>query len=142
MAAALIRARLAEVGPDLKPQIDVWTDWVANQQFRFPDGTLARPRPQAESLWADDAYMSIPALAEMGRLTGDRKWFDDAVKQASQLSKHPTSEYAQHGYGPVLLAVAEVIRLLENPNFEIQYRLRTYHFVPKDGRPTSYREHQ
>ena len=54
----------------------------------------------------------------------------------------PTSEYAQHGYGPVLLAGAEVIRLIENPAFEIQYKLRTYHFVPKDGRPTSYREHQ
>ena len=88
MAAALIRARLAKVGPDLKPQIDVWTDWVGNKQFRFPDGTLARQRPQAESLWADDAYMSIPALAEMGRLTGEKKWFDDAVKQALQLSKH------------------------------------------------------
>jgi rhamnogalacturonyl hydrolase YesR len=294
MCAALIRAQLAGIGPNLRPQIDIWSDWVLNQQFRFPDGTLARQRPQAESLWADDAYMSIPALAEMGRLTGDKKWYDDAVKQALQMSQHlfvsekglfthglnlhnpdaphffwarangwmvlalcdlldvlpkdhpgyepvkarlrallrgigeyqdgttglwhqvldrndsyletsasamfvygmahainqgwinpttygsialagwngittrintegqvegtcvgttfasdqvyyyarPTSAYALHGYGPVLLAGAEIIRMLENPKFEIQYKLRTYHFVPKDGRATNYREHQ
>ncbi len=294
MCAALIRARLAGIGPDLKPQIEVWSDWVLNKQFRFPDGTLARERPQAESLWADDAYMSIPALAEMGRLTGDQKWYDDAVKQVLQMSRHlfvpekglythglnlhnpaaphffwgrangwvvlamcdlldvltkdhpgcepvkaqlqailrgvaeyqdgstglwhqmvdrndsyletsasamfvygmahainqgwispttygsialagwtgismrinkegqvegtcvgttfasdqvyyyarPTSAYALHGYGPTILAGAELIRLLENPAFEIQYKLRTYHFVPKDGRATNYREHQ
>jgi len=294
MCAALIRARLAGVGPDLQPQIDVWSDWVMNKQFRFPDGTLARQRPQAESLWADDAYMCIPALAEMGRLTNEKKLYDDAVKQALQLSRYlfvpekglythglnrhnpdaphffwarangwmvlamcdlldvlpkdhpgyepvkaqlqailrgvaeyqdgttglwhqmldrndsyletsasamyvygiahainqgwispttygsialagwdgltmrinkegqvegtcvgttfasdqvyyyarPTSVYALHGYGPMLLAGAEMIRLLENPTFEIQYKLRTYHFVPKDGRATSYREHQ
>jgi len=50
------------VGPDLKPVIDTWTDWVAHKQFRLKDGTLARQRPQAESLWADDAYMGIPAF--------------------------------------------------------------------------------
>jgi len=54
----------------------------------------------------------------------------------------PQSEFAVHGYGPVLLAGAEMIRLLENPNVDIQYALRTYHYVPRDGRATSYREHQ
>jgi len=26
--------------------------------------------------WADDAYMGIPALAELGRMTGDRAYFE------------------------------------------------------------------
>ena len=86
MCAALIRARLAQVGPDLKPVIDTWSDWIGHKQFRLADGTLARQRPQAQSLWADDAYMGIPALAEMGRLTGERAWFDDAVKQIDLMS--------------------------------------------------------
>jgi rhamnogalacturonyl hydrolase YesR len=43
----------------------------------------------------------------------------------------PTSAAALHGYGPTLLAGAEMIRLLENPAFEIQTKLRTYHYVPK-----------
>jgi hypothetical protein len=54
----------------------------------------------------------------------------------------PVSVSALHGYGPVMLAGAEVIRLLENPAFEIQYKLRTYHFVPKAKGPVSYREHE
>ncbi|HVS53476.1 MAG TPA: glycoside hydrolase family 88 protein [Opitutaceae bacterium] len=293
MCAALIRARLAHLGPDLKPSIDTWSDWIAHKQFRLADGTLARQRPQAQSLWSDDFYMSIPALAEMGRLTGDRAWFDDAVKQVVQMSARefnpalgiythgwnannpdapqfywgrangwpvlamcdlldvlpkdhpgrervlaqlravlrgvaqyqsgqglwhqlldrndtyletsatamfvygyahainrgwispttygsiaqagwcglttrinaqgqvegtcvgttfasdpiyyyyrPTSVNALHGYGPTLLAGAEMIRLLKNPAIDIQYKLRTYHYVPKDGGQTSYREHQ
>jgi rhamnogalacturonyl hydrolase YesR len=50
------------------------------KQFRLKDGTLARERPQAVSLWADDMYMGVPALAEMGHLTGKREYFDDAVR--------------------------------------------------------------
>jgi unsaturated rhamnogalacturonyl hydrolase len=294
MGAALIRARKAGIGPDLMEQIGVWTRFIAEEQFRLSDGTLARQRPQPQSLWADDAYMCIPALAEMGSLTGDNKWYDDAVQQALQMSKHlfvpskglythglhlhnpnvppffwarangwvvvalcdlldvlpethpgykpvlqqlqavlrgvaeyqdgnsglwhqmidrnnsyletsasamfvyglaravnqgwicgttygtiaqigwigvsqrinemgqvegtcvgttlasdqvyyyhrPTSVYALHGYGPVLLAGAEVIRMLENPAYEIHHKLRTYHYVPVDGGDVSYWEHQ
>lgn len=292
MCAALLRARRAKVGPDLMPVIATWTDYIAHQQFRLDDGTLARHRPQAVSVWADDFYMSIPALAEMGRLTGDRAWFDDAVKQVLQMSarlydprmgiyahgwnaanpdaprfywgrangwavvamcdlldvlpkEHPgyakvmgqlraelkgVAEYqsgtglwhqmldrndsyletsatamfvygiahavnegwvspitygsiaqagwcgletrinaqgqvegtcvgttfasdpiyyyhrpasvdALHGYGPTILAGVEMIRLLKNPNFTIETKLRTYHYVPK-GTASSYREHE
>lgn len=292
MCAALVRARLAKVGPDLKPVIDTWSDYIAHKQFRLSDGTLARQRPQAQSLWSDDFYMSIPALAEMGHMTGDRAWFDDAVNQVIQMSarefnpklgiythgwnannpdapqfywgrangwavlamcdlldvlpkdhpgyapvmaqlkavlrgvaqyqsgtglwhqmldrndsyletsasamfvygiahavnegwispttygsmaqagwcglvtrvndkgqvegtcvgttfasdqiyyyNRPASVKALHGYGPMILAGTEIIRMLKNPNFTIEVKLRTYHFVPKGGE-TSYREHQ
>jgi unsaturated rhamnogalacturonyl hydrolase len=292
MCAAMMRARRAGVGPDLGAQIRVCGDWVAKRQFRLPDGTLARQRPQAVSLWADDMYMGIPALAELGRMTGERAYFDDAVKNVLQMTGYlfdpqtnlythgwnannpdaprfywgrangwavlamsdlldvlphdhpgypqvmaqlkkslrgiaerqsgaglwhqmidrddsyletsasaifvyviahavnegwispatygsiaqagwnalsaridpqgrvegtcvgttfasdqvyyyhrPTSTAALHGYGPTLLAGAEMIRLLNNPAIDIQYRVRTYHYVPKDGGQTSYREH-
>jgi len=283
MCAAFIKARRRGVGPDLKAVIDHWSQYIARRQFRLPDGTLARQRPQPESLWADDLYMSVPALAQMGALTGERAWFDDAVKQVLQFharlwdpqlglyahgrhmnqplnpefywarangwamlasvelldvlplehpdrekvlealrahvraiaklqsgrsglwhqmldkadsyletsasaifvyaiarainagwispvsygsvaqagwigvttrvnargqvegtcvgttlaSDHvyyynrPQSAYATHGYGPVLLAGAEMIRLLQNPGVDVQYKLRTYHYVPK-----------
>ena len=36
------------------------------------------------SMWVDDMYMSIPFLAQMGDLTGDRKYFDDAAHQVVQ----------------------------------------------------------
>jgi rhamnogalacturonyl hydrolase YesR len=86
MTAAMIRARLAGIGPDMSQQIAISGDWVHKQQVRLKDGTLARNRPQAWSVWADDMYMSIPALAELGRMTGERRYFDDAVKNALQLS--------------------------------------------------------
>lgn len=35
-----------------------------------------------------------------------------------------------------------MIRLLENPAIDIQYKLRTYYYVPVKGGPVSYREHQ
>ena len=289
MCAALIRARIAKVGPDLLPVIDTWSDYIAHKQFRLADGTLARQRPQAQSLWADDFYMGVPALAEMGRLTGERQWFDDAVKNVRQMSGYlfnsrlnlyahgwnannpdapqfywgrangwavlamcdlldvlpkdypgresvlaqlrtalrgiaqyqsgqglwhqlldrndsyletsasaifvygfahainqgwispttygsiaqagwagvstrinakgqvegtcvgttfasdpvyyynrPASVYALHGYGPVLLAGAEMIRLLKNPAVDIQVKLRTYHYVPKSAGAPQY----
>lgn len=291
MCAALVRARLAKVGPDLSGMIATCSDWVSNKQFRLADGTMARKRPQAVSLWADDLYMSIPALAEMGHLTGKRAWFDDAVKNVLQMSSYlfnkqqgiymhgwnannpdapqfywgrangwavlamsdlldvlpkdhpgypkvlaqlrttlrgvaqlqsgsglwhqlldrsdsyletsasamfvygyahainqgwispttygaiaqagwaglstrinakgqvegtcvgttfagdpvyyyhrPTSVDALHGYGPTLLAGAEMIKLMGNPAFDIEYKVRTYHYVPKGGQ-TDYREH-
>jgi unsaturated rhamnogalacturonyl hydrolase len=291
MCAALMRARAAKVGPDLKPMIDTCSDWVAKRQFRLDDGTMARKRPQEVSLWADDMYMSIPALAEMGRLTGERAYFDDAVANVTGMSSRmfnpqlglythgwhanhpdaprfywarangwavlamsdlldvlpkdhpgypkvlaqlraslkgiaelqsgsglwhqmidrndsyletsasaiftyviahavnegwvspttygsiaqtgwnalstritalgqvegtcvgttlagdmayyyhrPTSVDALHGYGPMLLAGAEIIRLVTNPAFEVQHKVRTYHYMPKGGQ-TDYREH-
>jgi len=88
MCAALIKARRAGVGPDLQGAVATWMDYISHEQFRLPDGTLARQRPQRASLWADDCYMSIPALAQMGAATGDRRYFDDAVKNALQFGEH------------------------------------------------------
>jgi unsaturated rhamnogalacturonyl hydrolase len=292
MCAALVRARLAKVGPDLKGMIHTCSDWVGKKQFRLDDGTLARKRPQAVSLWGDDLYMGVPALAEMGHMTGDKAWFDDAVKNVLQMSGYlfnkqnglythgwnannpdaprfywgrangwavlamsdlldvlpkdhpgypkvlaqlrvslkgiselqsgsglwhqmldrndsyletsasaiftyviahavnqgwvspttygsiaqagwaglstrinakgqvegtcvgttfasdmpyyyarPASVDALHGYGPAMLAAAEMIKLVTNPNIEIQHKVRTYHYVPKGAAQTDYREH-
>ena len=55
---------------------------------RLPDRTLARQRPQWPTVWADDAYMSIPFLAQMGDLTGDRKYFDDGAHQVIKFAEH------------------------------------------------------
>jgi hypothetical protein len=41
----------------------------------------------------------------------------------------PKSPYAQHGYGPVLLAGAEMIRLLKNDNFAVSSGI--IQFIPR-----------
>jgi rhamnogalacturonyl hydrolase YesR len=77
----MIKAQRAGINKDLRPLIDNYIDFVANKEYRLKDGTLARNRPQKNSLWLDDLYMGVPALAQMGKLTGNKKYYDDAVKQ-------------------------------------------------------------
>ncbi|MFZ6780401.1 glycoside hydrolase family 88/105 protein [Undibacterium sp. Ji83W] len=292
MCAALIRAKFANIGPDLGNMIKVCSNFVSKQQYRLADGTLARKRPQASSLWSDDMYMGVMPLAEFGHLTKDKAYFDDAVKNVLQMSAYmfnkqagiythgwnannpdaprfywarangwavltmsdvldvlpkdhpgypkvlaqlratlngiaelqsgqglwhqmldrndsyletsasamfvygiahainqgwvspttygsiaqagwnalysrinakgqvegtcvgttfasdqvyyynrPTSVDTLHGYGPVLLAGAEMIKLLKNPAIEIQHKVRTYHYLPAGNSKTDYREH-
>jgi rhamnogalacturonyl hydrolase YesR len=86
MCASMIKARRASVGPDMMPIINTYIDYISTRQQRLSDGTLARRDPQPEVLWLDDLYMSVPALAQMGILTGERKYFDDGVKQVLQFS--------------------------------------------------------
>lgn len=86
ICAAMIKAKRSGLEADLRPLIDNFIDYISNRQFRLPDGTLARNRPQPNTLWLDDLFMAVPALAQMGKLTGDMKYFDDAVKQVRQFS--------------------------------------------------------
>lgn len=87
MDAAMIEAARAGILADeLRPCIDRYTAWIAEKQFRLPDGTLARNRPHPRTLWLDDLYMSVPALAQMSALTGDTGYLDDAVRQVLQFS--------------------------------------------------------
>jgi unsaturated rhamnogalacturonyl hydrolase len=87
IGAALIQAHGIKKDPRYREMIDVIADYISNKQCRLEDGTLARQRPQAKSLWTDDFYMSIPFLAQMGKLTGKKKYWDDAVKQVLRLSE-------------------------------------------------------
>jgi unsaturated rhamnogalacturonyl hydrolase len=52
------------------------------------DGTFCRPSPFPKSLWLDDAYMSVPLLANYGTLTGKKEYFDDAATQIKGFYKH------------------------------------------------------
>ncbi len=87
LCAAMIKASRAGVAADLRPMIDNFIGFIGTKELRLPDGTLARNRPQPNTLWLDDLYMSVPALAQMGKLTGERRYYDDAVKQVLQFSR-------------------------------------------------------
>lgn len=102
MAAAFIKAARAGIEPDaLRPCIDRYLDFISSGQFRLSDGTFARNRPLPNALWLDDLYMSVPALAQMGVLTGDRKYFDDAARQIVQFNRRmfvPEKGLYMHGW--------------------------------------------
>lgn len=86
MTAALIKAHTRGVGQDLSRFFTPAIDYISNEQMRLSDGTLARNRPLPNSLWLDDLYMSVPALAQMGKLTGETRYFDDACAQIEQMT--------------------------------------------------------
>ena len=131
MCAALVKAERARVGTGLRPWIDNYADWVSSKQFRLTDGTLARNRPLPDSLWLDDLYMSVPCLAQMGKLTGESRYYDDAAKQILQFSDrmfvkerglfmhawvkamnpHPAFHWARAN-GWALMAMAELLEVL------------------------------
>lgn len=131
VCAAMIKATTAGLNNDLRPVIDGLSDWVVNKEYRFTDGTLGRMRPQKNTLWLDDMYMGVPTIAQMGKLTGDKKYFDDAVKQVKQYTErmfnkekgvymhgwvegmetHPEFKWARAN-GWALLAMCELLDVL------------------------------
>jgi rhamnogalacturonyl hydrolase YesR len=88
MCAAMIKGeRNNPSKTSYRPLIDGYINFISTKEYRLPDGTLARNRPLPNSLWLDDLFMSVPALGQMGKLTGDKKYYDDAVKQILQFSE-------------------------------------------------------
>ncbi|MFO7670511.1 MAG: glycoside hydrolase family 88 protein [Bacteroidales bacterium] len=132
IGAAMIKTYQKDKNDDYLELINLIADYISHKQFRLEDGTLARHRPQYQSLWADDIYMSVPFLANMGVLTGDHQYFDDAVKQVLQMADRlyiPQKELFDHGWnvtsgeydprfywgranGWTLMAMAELLEVL------------------------------
>lgn len=132
IGAAMIKTYLKDKNDDYLDLINKIADYISNGQFRLDDGTLARHRPQYKSVWSDDMYMSVPFLANMGILTKENKYFDDAVKQVLQMADRlyiPGKELFDHGWsvtsgdydprfywgranGWTLMAMAELLDLL------------------------------
>lgn len=101
MCAAFIKASYQENAPDYRDIINNYMDWIMNGQMRLSDGTFARNRPQLNTLWLDDMFMSIPALAWMGKYTGDERFYDEAVKQIRQFASRmfvPEKNLFMHGW--------------------------------------------
>lgn len=139
MCGATIKMLRAGGSTALQPMIDTYINYITNGQQRFSDGTLARNRPQENTLWLDDLYMSVPALAQMGKLAGDKKYYDDAVKQILQFSErmfnkeiklymhgwvegmepHPEFHWARAN-GWALLAMVELLDVLpiDHPGYK------------------------
>ena len=87
MCAAMIKSMRSGSKANLQPLVNIHIDYILNKEHRLKDGTLARMRPQPNTIWLDDLFMSVPALAQMGKLTGDNKYFDEACKQVLAFSK-------------------------------------------------------
>ena len=86
MCAAMIKSLRSGSKANMRGLIDDHIDYILHREHRLTDGTLARMRPQSNTIWLDDLFMSVPALAQMGKLTGDPKYYDEACKQVLAFS--------------------------------------------------------
>ena len=101
VAASMIKAQMSGHAKGLQEQIDFYLDYVSNREFRFPDKTIARNRPLKNTLWLDDLYMAVPALVQMGKLTGRASYYDDALWQLESYAKKmfiPSKGLFMHGW--------------------------------------------
>lgn len=80
LCAAMIKATRAGM-TGLQPIIDNNLEYIMTRQYRLRDGTFARNRPLPNTVWADDLYQSIPALAQAGSVTADGRYFDESIAQ-------------------------------------------------------------
>ncbi len=92
MGASAIEAHKTKPSDELLEYFDRVADHILNKQERLDDKTLVRGGPHQMTLWADDLYMSVPFLIRMGKLTGDKKYYDDAVLQALNFNKYLWNE--------------------------------------------------
>ncbi|MBN2103891.1 glycoside hydrolase family 88 protein [bacterium] len=92
MGASVIEVYHRVNREDYREYIDKTAKHIMEKQDRLADGTLVRKFPHEMTLWADDLYMSVPFLARMGDLTGECKYFDDALKQVFNFTKYLWNE--------------------------------------------------
>ncbi len=88
MGASAIEAYNRKPSQELRDYFDRVADHILNKQDRLADKTLVRQGPHKMTLWADDLFMSVPFLVRMGNLTGEKKFFDDAVTQVLNFNKY------------------------------------------------------
>jgi len=137
ICTSMIKALLKNASLPLRPLIDNYSDYVINKEYRLSDGTFARLRPQKNSVWLDDMFMGIPTLAYMGKLTGNKEYYDMATRQIIQFANKmfvPETGLFRHGWvedmhphpafywgranGWAILTMCEVLDVLpqEHPN--------------------------
>ena len=88
MGAAVIEVYNYDKKPEYKEYIENAANHIMYGQDRLADGTLCRTFPHEMTIWADDAYMATSFLTQMGKMSGDVKYFDEAAKQIILMDKY------------------------------------------------------
>jgi rhamnogalacturonyl hydrolase YesR len=84
IGASLIEVYEKNPQENYKNYIDLVANHVLKTEPRLDDGTISRYWPHENTIWADDLFMSVAFLARIGKLTGERKYFDDAILQVKK----------------------------------------------------------
>ena len=101
VCASMLRGQLMGIKFNSRPLIERYIDYIMHKEYRLPDGTFARNRPQHNTVWLDDMYMAIPAIAWMGKFSGENLYFDEVLKQISLFKSRmwvPEKQLFRHGW--------------------------------------------
>lgn len=79
ICSAMLKAKKGGLMPQKEQklwdeQVERYYDFIANKEHRYTDGQFARLRPVKNTVWLDDMFMGIPALAFHGE-------YDEAMRQ-------------------------------------------------------------
>lgn len=81
--------------------IDRYFDFIEHKQYRLPNGMFARTRPQFNTIWLDDVYMGIPAIAERGIYSDSIEYLNEAATMFRNFVERmwrPEKNIYRHGY--------------------------------------------
>ena len=73
VCAAMVKVRVKDRSLPVDGLIENYFDFIQNKEYRLADGTFARNRPQHNTLWLDDMFMGIPAVAQMSYYDKEQK---------------------------------------------------------------------
>ena len=88
MSASILEVFPQNPPAEYKAYLEKAAKHLTEDRARLQDGSFVRAFPHKMTLWADDLYMSVPFLARMGKFSGQKKYFDDAIKQVVNFDKY------------------------------------------------------
>ena len=77
--------------PEVVKVAEVIADFIVNRLERREDGAFYRlcvSEYSADTMWADDLYMSTPFLSRYAGMTGDSSYLDEAARQFSRYREY------------------------------------------------------
>ncbi len=101
MSAAFMLTAMADTTLNLSEYIEQYYNIVENGTHRLPDGTIARNRPHHNSVWLDDMFMSLPAMAVRSAYANELAQLDNAADIACRFIDKmwiPEKNIFRHGY--------------------------------------------
>ncbi len=124
-AGAICAAMLKAKDKKLAKQIETYYDFIAHQQYRYTDGMFARLRPVKNTVWLDDMFMGIPALALHGdideaqrqfKLFHDKMWVGNKhlYRHGWVPGEHHPSFFWGRANGWALLTACELLDVKES----------------------------
>lgn len=101
MSAAFMLAAMTDSSLNLSPLIERYYNIVENGTHRLGDGTIARNRPHHNSVWLDDMFMALPAMAVRSKYASDSRQLVNAAGTATKFIDRmwmPEKNIFRHGY--------------------------------------------